>query len=477
VTEADLGLIEQVDDAVPIWPIAKDDFAGWVAEQPAHVRDWLGAHRFEAKPGSFQTVPGKTGRVQGVALGVGRPATLWNFAPLTQGLPAGRYRLEPARGRLDAAAATHAALGWAYGGYRFARYRQPPKSTGTATLVWPDKADRDHVAVAAAACTIVRNLINTPAGDLGPADLAAVAVNVAGDIGAVVETTVGSALLTSGYPMVYAVGRAGRQEPRLIDIRWGEDKSKAPRVTLVGKGVCFDTGGLDIKPPDNMLLQKKDMAGAAICIGLLQMIASSGLDVSLRVLLPMVENSISSESYHPGDVLFSRKGLTVEIGNTDAEGRLILADALAEADREAPDLLVDFATLTGAARTALGPDLPALYGTDDDVANALLAVGMEEADPAWRMPLWAPYGEMLESKIADLNNVGGGAFAGSITAALFLQRFVTRADNWLHIDLFGWSPKPRPGRPEGAEPQSMRAVYRLIRERYYGRAKKAKRRK
>ena len=476
MTEADLGLIEQADDAVPIWPVAAADLEGWLAQQPAAVGAWVTAHRFTAKPGRFLTVPGKNGRVAGVVLGVDATPTLWNFAPLTQGLPTGRYRIEPLR-RFDAAVATHAALGWAYGGYTFARYRKPPKDNEAATLVWPERADRDYVAIAAAASTIARNLINTPAGDLGPADLAAVALNVGTDLGASVETIVGSELLTAGYPMVHAVGKAGRQEPRLVDIRWGEAKNKVPRVTLVGKGVCFDTGGLDIKPADNMLLQKKDMSGAAICIGLLHMIAASGLDVSLRVLLPMVENSISSESYHPGDVLASRKGLTVEIGNTDAEGRLILADALAEADREKPDLLIDFATLTGAARVALGPDLPALYGNDDATADALLAAGAAEADPAWRMPLWAPYDEMLDSKIADMNNVGGGSFAGSITAALFLQRFVTRADRWLHIDLFGWSPKPRPGRPEGAEPQAMRAVYRLIQQGFSGKPKKAKRKR
>lgn len=474
---SDLGLIDRAGDAIPLWPVTADEFERWASHQPAAVREWLSVHRFQAKPGRFQTVPGKNGALQGVVVGVADPLSVWNFAALTQALPAGAYKVEPVRGHLDATAATNLALGWAYGGYRFTRYRKPPKDAGVARLVWPAKADRNYVAVAAAASTIVRNLINTPAGDLGPADLAEVALSLAADHRAQVETTVGAGLLTSGYPMVHAVGKAGRQEPRLVDILWGAAKGKAPRVTLVGKGVCFDTGGLDIKPPDAMLLQKKDMSGAAIALGLFHMIAARGLDVSVRVLLPMVENAISSDAYHPGDVLSSRKGLTVEIGNTDAEGRLLLGDALAEADRERPDLLVDFATLTGAARVALGPELPALYAKDDGTAATLSAIGMEEADPMWRMPLWSPYDEWLESKIADMNNISGGSFAGSITAALFLQRFVTRTDNWVHLDLFGWSPKPRPGHPEGAEPQTMRAVYRLIERHFAGRPKKAKRRK
>ncbi len=461
----DLNLIEPGAGATPIWPITETDYARWRAKQPAAVGAWLDKHRFQAKPGRFATVPAKNGDLLGVVVGVAAPSTLWNFAGLSLGLPAGTYRIEVPRGRLDARTATTAALGWAHGSYRFERYRKAPAGDGGAQLEWPAKADRDYVEATVSAGAMVRNLINTPAGDLGPADLAAAALSVAGDLGATAETTVGSSLLTAGYPMVHAVGRAGRQEPRLVDIRWGNPKSKGPKVTLVGKGVCFDTGGLDLKTADGMLLMKKDMAGAALCIGLLHMIATLRLDVRLRVLLPLVENAVASDAYHPGDVLSSRKGLTVEIGNTDAEGRLILADALAEADRERPDLLVDFSTLTGAARVALGPDLPALYANDDEVAAELMDIGNEEADPSWRMPLWPPYAEMLDSKIADMNNVSGGSFAGSITAALFLQRFVTRAPRWVHLDLYAWSPKPRPGRPEGGDPQMMRAVYRLIERR------------
>ncbi len=458
----DLTLVEPGKGATPIWPVSEGDFAKWLGRQPAPVKAWLEAHRFQPKPGRFQTIPSKTGELLGVVVGVGSRVSMWNFAGLSLGLPAGTYCIEPVRGSLDAGTATIAALGWAHGSYRFERYRKAPKGEGGAQLEWPAKADRDYVENTFAAGTMTRNLINTPAGDLGPADLAAAALSLAGDLGATAETTVGSALLTSGYPMVHAVGKAGRQEPRLVDIRWG---TKGPKVTLVGKGVCFDTGGLDLKPADGMLLMKKDMAGAAICLGLLHLIASQKLEVRLRVLLPMVENAVSSDSYHPGDVLSSRKGLTVEIGNTDAEGRLILADALAEADRERPDLLLDFSTLTGAARVALGPDLPALYANEDEVANELMEIGTEESDPSWRMPLWPPYAEMLDSKIADMNNISPGSFAGSITAALFLQKFVTRSPRWVHLDLYGWSNKPRPGRPEGGDPQMLRAVYRLIERR------------
>ena len=478
-THDTLALVEPGRGATPIWVVPAVEFPRWLRRQPVGVAKWLTRHRYQAKPGRFITVPGpgvarSGGALLGVVLTVAAPATLWNFAGLTLALPAGRYRVEGAVGALDAAAATTAALGWAYGGYRFTRYRKAAAGEGGAALEWPAGADRSYVARTVRGASLMRNLVNTPAGDLGPADLAEVALSLAADLGATANVIVGHELLARGYPMVHAVGRAGRQEPRLVDLRWGD---KGPRVTLVGKGVCFDSGGLDIKSADGMLLMKKDMAGAAVCLGLMHMIVDAGLPLRLRVLLPLVENAISSDAYHPGDVLTSRQGLTVEIGNTDAEGRLILADALAEADRERPDLLVDFSTLTGAARVALGPDLPAMYANDDAVAAELLAIGAEEADPVWRMPLWAPYAEMLDSKIADINNTALSSFAGSITAALFLQRFVERSPRWVHLDLYAWSPKSRPGRPEGAEPQTMRAVYRLIERRATAKVVKAKAKK
>ena len=462
-TTDDLLLVAAAGDATPIWAVTEKIFPRWLEAQDATARAWLQQHRYQPKPGRFMVLPGKSGAVAGVVLGLADPATLWNFAGLTFGLPKATYRLELPRGA-DAALATTAALGWAYGGYRFTRYRKAPEGEGGAVLVWPAKADRAYVARAARAGAIMRNLVNTPAGDLGPADLGEAALEVARNCNAEARVVIGQELLQQNYPMVHAVGRAGRQEPRLLDLRWGD--GRGPRVTLVGKGVTFDTGGLDIKPADAMLLMKKDMAGAAVCIGLLQMLADANFDIRLRVLLPLVENAIASDAFHPGDVLPSRKGLSVEIGNTDAEGRLILADALADADDEKPDLLIDFSTLTGAARVALGPELPAMYSNDDATAAELMAIGAEEADPLWRMPLWAPYAEMLDSKIADMNNTAFSSFAGSITAALFLQKFVTQAKRWVHLDLYAWSPKPRPGRPEGAEPQTMRAVYRLIERRY-----------
>jgi leucyl aminopeptidase len=287
---------------------------------------------------------------------------------------------------------------------------------------------------------------------------------MAGLHGASCEQIVGGALTDAGLHMIHAVGRAGPQEPRLIDLRWGDPSS--PRVTLVGKGVCFDTGGLDVKNPQGMLLMKKDMGGAACALGLAQMIMTAQLPLRLRVLIPAVENSIDARAYRPGDILRSRKGLTVEIGNTDAEGRLVLADALALADEEAPELLFDLATLTGAARVALGPDLPALFSNDEDLARSIEAAGSDEADPLWRMPLWADYDDDLASKVADLANVSTTGFAGAVIGGLFLQRFVSRGTRWAHLDLYGWNPRERPGRPVGGRAQGIRALYRTLERRY-----------
>jgi leucyl aminopeptidase len=388
-------------------------------------------------------------------------------------LPRGRYRIaaEDVPGlSFDAAACDHAALGWALGAYRYTRYREPDEDSdegwGGAELVWPNEADRAHVRRSAAAVVRVRNLVNTPAGDFGLEELAAAALDVAADGGATAEAIVGEEFLDRGYPLVHAVGRAGPQAPRLVDLRWGD--AAAPKVTLVGKGVCFDTGGLDLKTADGMLLMKKDMGGAATALALAGMIMDARLDVRLRVLIPAVENAVDGNAVHPGDVLPSRKGITVEIGNTDAEGHLILADALAEGDSESPELLLDFATLTGSARVALGPELPALFCADDAFAADLAAAGEAEADPVWRMPLWAGYGEMLDSKIAGTNNIAASPFAGAITAALFLQKFTGNAKVWAHADLFAWNPKARPGRPEGGEAQVLRAAYRVLADRYGG---------
>ena len=311
---------------------------------------------------------------------------------------------------------------------------------------------------------LARDLINTPANDVGPAELEAAARQVAKKHGAVLRSVVGDDLLVQNFPLIHAVGRAAKGAPRLLDLRWGDEA--APKVTLVGKGVCFDTGGLDIKPDSAMLLMKKDMGGAASVLALAQMIMARGLKVRLRVLIPAVENSIAGDAFRPRDVYRSRKGLTVEVGNTDAEGRLILADALALADEEAPDLLVDMGTLTGAARVALGPDVPPFYTHDEDLAGAIARHARAENDPLWRLPLWPAYDAMLDSKVADMNNIATGGFAGSIICALFLNRFVAAAKSWLHVDIYAWTPSAKPGRPEGGECQAARAVYAYLAERY-----------
>jgi leucyl aminopeptidase len=348
------------------------------------------------------------------------------------------------------------------GSYRMSRYRldgpQPPR----AVLVPPAGADLEYADAASRATALARDLINTPANDMGPEELSEAALDLARSHGARCQVLAGGEL--AGYPMLRAVGAASPREPRLIDLRWGE--RDAPRVTLVGKGVCFDTGGLDLKPSAGMLLMKKDMGGAACALGLGDLIMRLQVPVQLRVLIPAVENSVGGAAYRPGDVLRSRKGLTVEVGNTDAEGRLVLADALTEADVERPDLLIDLATLTGAARTALGPELPAAYSPDQALLESLRRLGEAEADPVWPLPLWPGYDEELASKVADLGNVSAAPFAGSIIAALFLKRFVTETRHWLHLDLYAWNAKERPGRPVGAEAQCVRGLFQLIRSRY-----------
>jgi len=384
----------------------------------------------------------------------------WHIAGAVDRLPGGPWRIETP---LSAEAATAAAVGWAHGSYRFERYRSKPKAAASAVLVPPQLADMTYVRRAAAAIAMARDFINMPAADLSPERLADEALALARANGAAGRCIMGDAL-REGFPAIHAVGQASAVAPRLVDFTWGDPA--APKVTLVGKGVCFDTGGLDIKPPAGMLLMKKDMGGAACVLALARMVMESALPVRLRVLVPAVENSISGNAYRPGDVLRTRKGVTVEVGNTDAEGRLILCDALALADTEQPDLLIDLATLTGAARIALGPDLPALFGTREETVDALLRHGRRIADPLWPMPLWSGYDDDIASKIADVNNASSSTFAGAIIGGLFLKRFVTESKDWLHVDLFGWNPKDRPGRPVGAEPQAVRALYALLAERY-----------
>jgi leucyl aminopeptidase len=457
------SLIHDTAGATPIAMLTKGGLPKRLAEAPERERNWLTATGFSADQGKLALVPGEDGRLARVLVGLGETmdpgAGVWALAGLPDALPEGSYRIESGANGADP---THLAVGWALATYAFVRYRAK-KGPATA-LVWPEGTDRGRVERLARAVFLARDLANTPAGDLGPAELAAEAASVAKVAGAEHRVIVGEELLAENYPTIHAVGRAAAQAPRLVDIVWGEPS--APKVTLVGKGVCFDTGGLDLKTASGMRLMKKDMAGAAIVLGLAQAIMDAGLRVRLRVLLPLVENAVSGNAVHPMDIVRTRKGLTVEIGNTDAEGRLILCDALAEAATEKPALLIDMATLTGAARVALGPELAALFCNDDGLAEALLAAAHAEDDPMWRMPLWRPYRKMIDSKTADLNNVSELPHAGAIIAALYLQEFVEPDIPWAHLDVMAWNAQSRPGRPEGAEATALRALYAHIADRF-----------
>ena len=446
-------------DAIPIWFVTAASYPEVRQRLDAPARAFADAAGFEPKAGQHLLLPGKAG-IGGVLFGLEAAddaKDLFLAGRLPQHLPAGIFRFanDPHDVRL-------AALAFALGCYRFARYR---KSEGRAIKLDPPQSiDREDLARVVAAVTLARDLINTPANDMGPAQLEEAARALAARYQADIRVTVGDDLLRENFPLVHAVGRASAGAPRMIELTWGE--AGDPRVSLVGKGVCFDSGGLDIKSDSAMLLMKKDMGGAATVLALAQMIMDRKLKVRLAVLIPAVENAISGAAYRPRDVYRSRKGLTVEIGNTDAEGRLVLADALARADESTPELLIDMGTLTGAARVALGPDLPPFYTQDQALAGALARHAAAENDPLWRLPLWQPYDAMLNSKVADLNNVASNSFAGSILCALFLQRFVERAKAWLHLDIFAWTPTAKPGRPEGGECQAARAVYALLVERY-----------
>ena len=450
--------------AMPLHLVAESGFRALRATLPAQHLRWAESQGFAGQRHRLLVLPAPDGSLAGALWGLGELAhpdalILWDAAPLGERLPAGTYQLATP---LAAPAATQFCLGWLLGSYRFDRARAagPPPA---AALVVPEAADLRYAEAAAAAMASARDLINMPANELGPLELEAAARELAGQHGAEI-TVVSGEELRRDYPLIAAVGGGSHRAPRLIDCRWR--RAGAPRVTLVGKGVCFDSGGLDLKSSSAMLLMKKDMGGAACVLGLAQLLRRLEAPVELRVLIPAVENSVGGGAYRPGDVWRSRKGLRVEIGNTDAEGRLVLADALTEADAGHPDLLIDLATLTGAARTALGPDLPAVFSSDESLAQRLAALGAEHADPLWPMPLWKAYGEELSSRIADLNNVSASPFAGAIIAALFLQRFVSAGTRWLHIDLFAWNPKERPGRPLGGEAQCVRSLYQLIRSLY-----------
>jgi leucyl aminopeptidase len=448
--------------AIPITFATKATWEAISADLPAPARQFALANGFSAKPGACLTLPSANGDIAQVVFGVENETSKFRD-PFRAGqlpglLPPGVYRfanVAPNEARLSA-------LAFALGSYRFGRYRKA--DAPEVRLLPPDGVEFAEIVRIAEAAALARDLINTPANDMGPEELALAAQHLAKRFGANFNCVVGDDLTRQNFPLIHAVGMASPRAPRLIDFTWGDPAH--PKVTLVGKGVCFDTGGLDLKPSSSMLIMKKDMGGAANVLALALMVMDARLKVRLRVLIPAVENAVAGNAFRPLDIFPSRKGLNVEIGNTDAEGRLVLADALALADEEKPDLLIDLGTLTGAARVALGPDLPPFYTDDEGLAQDLSACAKRENDPLWRMPLWPPYDSWLDSKVANVNNAPSGTFAGSITCALFLQRFVEAAKSWLHVDIYGWTPTAKPARPEGGECQAARAIYKLLSDRY-----------
>jgi leucyl aminopeptidase len=447
--------------ATPITFVTKSSLSSVVETLDAPARLFVEAAAFKAKPGQCLLLPSAMGGIAQVLFGIEDGSAKWRdpFRPgqLPGLLPPGVYRFAnaPHDARL-------AALAFALGSYRFARYRKA--DAPEVKLQLSNELDGEELSRMAEAAALARDLINIPANDMGPEELAAAARSLAERFGASFSCIVGEDLLAKNFPLVHAVGKASSRAPRLIDINWGDPSH--PKVTLVGKGVCFDTGGVDLKPASGMLIMKKDMGGAANVLALAQMVMDAKLKVRLRVLIPAVENSVAGNAFRPLDIYPSRKGPRVEIGNTDAEGRLVLADALALACEEKPDLLVDLGTLTGAARVALGPELPPFYTRDEQLAQDVARHATAEHDPLWRLPLWPPYDAWLDSKVADINNAPSGGFAGSIICALFLGRFVEVETTWLHVDIFGWTPSAKPGRPEGGECQAARAIYKLLAERY-----------
>ena len=445
--------------ATALHVVDKKGVDAWLKDQPERVRRAADAQGFKGEGLQFAILPGDRADQWSAVLGVANAARLgvWCLAKAAEALPQGTYRL-------SAGGPGPAVLGWLLGHYEFSRYRKDPSRKGARVLLTDEPARLDETLLIAEASFLVRDLVNTPAGDLGPAELEAAATRLAEECGAALTITSGAAL-EAAYPMIAAVGRAASPEraPRLIELVWGsEDK---PKLAIIGKGVCFDSGGLDIKPSSAMRLMKKDMGGAAQALGLGLLIMKSRLPVRLHLLIPAVENAVSASAMRPGDVLRSRKGLSVEIGNTDAEGRLVLADAITRAAESDPQLIIDFATLTGAARTALGPDLPALFTNRDVLAAELVQIGDEVSDPMWRLPLWASYEEMLASDIADTSNASDSAMAGAITAALFLRKFVPEGIAWAHVDTFAWRPTAKPGRPKGGDALGLRATWQVIRSR------------
>ena len=449
------GFTTSSSDALPLHVLQREQFASWRESLAPATQAWVDAQQFVAAPATLLLLPGEHG-IAGAVIGVGDSLDPYSYAHAPHGLPPGDWTLAST---LDADAYAALQLGWGLGSYRFDRYRKPARAP--ANLLLP-QADHEVLDVLAA-CVRVRDLVNTPTEHMGPQELEDVARELAAAHGAQVEVITGDALLTQNFPAIHAVGRASHRAPRLITLRWGD--SGLPHVALVGKGVCFDTGGLDIKPADGMRNMKKDMGGAAHALALAELIMARKLPVRLTLLVPAVENAIGPNAFRPGEVIATRQGLSVEIDNTDAEGRVVLCDALTYAAEQSPDVVLDFATLTGAARIALGPDVPALFANDDALANDWLAAGERMRDPLWRMPLWRPYARYLNSNIADLANAGS-RMAGAVTAALYLERFVPPQQKWAHLDVYAWNDSDRAGRPPGGEAMALRAAYDMLKVRY-----------
>ncbi|KRG43811.1 cytochrome C oxidase subunit II [Stenotrophomonas pictorum JCM 9942] len=449
------GFTTDSSRALPLYVLDHNGFAAWNAQQPAALQAWLKSQQFNAAPGSVALLPGTDG-LAGAVLGVGDRADAYSYAHAPFALPAGS--VWKVAGELDVASASNLQLGWGLGSYRFARYRKPARAPAQ-LLASPSSEVADVIT----ACLRVRDWVNTPTEDMGPQQLEDAARALVNAHGGELEVIAGDELLEQNFPTIHAVGRASHRAPRLIALRWG--KADAPHLALVGKGVCFDTGGLDLKPADGMRNMKKDMGGAAHALALAGLVMAQELPVRLTLLVAAVENAVGPDAFRPGEVITTRKGITVEIDNTDAEGRLVLCDALAYASEQQPEAIIDFATLTGAARIALGPDLPALFANDDTLAQQWLDAGDATRDPVWRMPLWRPYLRYLNSGIADMANAGS-RMAGSVTAALYLERFIEAGQTWAHLDVYAWNDSERAGRPAGGEALALRSAWAMLKTRY-----------
>jgi leucyl aminopeptidase len=447
-----IAIESKIENTILITAIQTSEYKNYLANTDDAIRTWLAATDFRANPHTHALVPDASGRITQVLAGIRDADDIYAFSHLPFSLPLGRYSM---------AENANACFSWQLGSYQFTKYKKAKREPATLVVTPSPAVEKSEMIYAAV--KLVRDLVNTPTEDMGPQHLSAVAQSLAKEFGATFNEWIGEDLLKHNFPAIHAVGRASHRPPRLIELTWGDVKH--PRVAIVGKGVCFDTGGVNLKGADGMRWMKKDMGGGAHALALARLIMAANLPVHLHMLVPAVENAVSGNAYRPGEVVATRAGHTIEIGNTDAEGRVILADALAFATEHKPEIIIDFATLTGAARVALGPELPAIFSNRDDWFSKLDSAGKSAQDPLWRLPLWQNYNALIDSNIADLNNTGGPQ-AGAITAALFLEHFVPKDQAWIHIDQFSWNPRARPGRPEGGEAQTLRAVFGMLETRY-----------